>query len=217
MHIVKVGILYISLSICRFSREDNEFWIRFQKSFERLRGTRRTNMKFNNISSRSWSIKNFNDISIFTPLHKSLGSLESGTDRKRLPRCISNSNRHNGGDQKKLGRTFVYSNSDRQIHSTVEFAIPDIFCCFDFHHSRSTTSGNFSPGNKISQERKGKRKRERGRERNLKEIPYPFPIIPLYRKFDKISLSNGSILEWTIGGNRYRMFVILARRMKYER
>lgn len=142
---------------------------------------------------------------IFTPLHKSLGSESESRSYERYSlRSNSNRQREIRKSLEKTNRdereTLVYSNADRQIHSTVELretAIPRIFCCFDFHYSRLTRQREviFHRAKfRNKQERKGGRGKKREKfERN------PVSIIPLYRKFDKISLSNGSVFQWMIG------------------
>ena len=138
---------------------------------------------------------------IFTSLHKSLGSESESRSYERYSlRSNSNRQREIRKSLEKTNRdereTLVYSNADRQIHSTVELretAIPRIFCCFDFHYSRLTRQREviFHRAKfRNKQERKGGRGKKREKfERN------PVSIIPLYRKFDKISLSNGSVFQ----------------------
>lgn len=128
---------------------------------------------------------------IFTPLHKSLGSESESRSYERYSlRSNSNRQREIRKSLEKTNRdereTLVYSNADRQIHSTVELretAIPRIFCCFDFHYSRLTRQREV-----IFHRAKFRNKQERKGGRGKKKFERnPVSIIPLYRKFDKIS------------------------------
>lgn len=152
---------------------------------------------------------------IFTPLHKSLGSESESRSYERYSlRSNSNRQREIRKSLEKTNRdereTLVYSNADRQIHSTVELretAIPRIFCCFDFHYSRLTRQREVI-FHRAKFRNKQERKEGEKRERNLKEIPYP-----LFHFIENLIKSRcpteAYFNEWS--GNRYRMFVILAR------